>query len=207
MSELPFFIPKFHWQDKYIKLLFYKSVGGLIQMEKKFSVTQYFWQIIYAHTIAYFIAGIFALVVVNYRDLFATEIISSFMKSIDEPIIALGPILQVFRGVILAFILLPLRKIFFEGKHGLTKLGIIIFGLSFLIPIGPSPGSFEGFIYTKIPFMYQILGYPEAIIYVLLFIGILNISIKYAHKKLMTVLPIIFMALIGLMGIMGYLMT
>jgi hypothetical protein len=38
--------------------------------------------------------------------------------------------------------------------------------------------------------MYQILSYPEAIIYVLLFIGILNISKKYAHKKIITILSI-----------------
>jgi hypothetical protein len=32
--------------------------------------------------------------------------------------------------------------------------------------------------------MYQVLGYPEAIIYVLLFIGLLGISKKYEHKKI-----------------------
>ena len=56
--------------------------------------------------------------------------------------------------------------------------------------------SFEGFIHTKIPYMYQIFGYPETIIYVLLFIGILNISIKYAHKKIITILSIIIMLFI-----------
>ena len=177
-------------------------------MEKKQGLVKYFWQVTYAHTIAYFVAGIFALVVVNYRELFGSEIIASFMKSIDEPIVALGGTsLQVLRGIILAFVLLPLRKTFFEEKHGLIKLGIIIFGLSFLIPIGPSPGSFEGYIYTKIPFMYQILGYPEAIIYVLLFIGILGFSIKYAHKKITTILSIIIIVLISLMGIMGFIMA
>jgi hypothetical protein len=171
-------------------------------------LVSYFWQITYAHTIAYFVAGIFALGVVNYRELFGTEIISSFMKSIDEPIVVLGgTVLQILRGIILALILLPLRKTFFEEKHGLVKLGIIIFGLAFLIPIGPSPGSFEGLIYTKIPFMYQILGYPEAIIFVLLFIGILGISLKYEHKKIMTILPIVLMVLLSLMGIIGFLMA
>ena len=75
-------------------------------MEKKSNVVKYFWQIMYAHTIAYFIAGIFALVVVNYRELYATEIISSFMLPVDTPIVALGPLLQVFRGIIIALILL-----------------------------------------------------------------------------------------------------
>ena len=110
---------------------------------------QYFWQIIYAHTIAYFVAGVFALLVMNYRDLFATDVISSFMKPVDEPIVVLGPVLQIFRGILLALVLLPLRKVFFEEKNGLMKLGVIILGLSLLSTIGPTMGSFEGYIYTK----------------------------------------------------------
>ena len=173
-------------------------------MEKKLNVVKYFWQMVYSHTIAYFIAGLFAVVVVNYRELYSTEIISSFMHSVDEPIVALGPFLQIFRGIIIGLVLLPLRKIFFEEKHGVIKLGLIIIGLSLLSTIGPTMGSFDGYIYTKIPFMYQVLGYPEAIIYVLLFIGILKVSIKYEHKKIITAISIVIMVLIGFMGIMGY---
>jgi hypothetical protein len=179
----------------------------MTEIEKKDNLVKYFWQVTHAHTIAYFTAGIFALAVINYRDLFTTEIISSFMRSVDEPIVALGPCLQIFRGILLALILLPLRKIFFEEKYGLIKLGIIIPGLSLLSTIGPTMGSFEGYIYTKIPFMYQILGYPEAIIYVLLFIGILGISVKYPDRKIITVLSIIFVLLIGLMSIMGFMLA
>jgi hypothetical protein len=173
-------------------------------MEKKSNIVWYFWQIIYAHTIAYFIAGIFVVVVMNYKELYSTEIISSFMRSVDTPIVALGPFLQIFRGIIIALILLPLRKTFFEEKNGLLKLGLIIFGLSLLSTIGPTMGSFDGYIYTKIPYMYQILGYPEAVIYVLLFIGILFISIKYAHRKIVTILSIAIIVLICLLSIMGF---
>jgi hypothetical protein len=105
-----------------------------------------------------FIAGFFAVVVVNYRELFATEIISSFMYSVDEPIVALGPSLQIFCGIIIALILLPLRKVFFEEKQDLKKLGLIIIGLSLLSTIGPTMGSFEGYIYTKIPYMLSGFG-------------------------------------------------
>ena len=176
-------------------------------MEKRIGMIQYFWQIIYAHTIAYFVAGVFALLVMNYRDLFATDVISSFMKPVDEPIVVLGPVLQIFRGILLALVLLPLRKVFFIQKNGLMKLGVIILGLSLLSTIGPTMGSFEGYIYTKIPYMYQMLGYPEAILYVLLFIGILHVSIKYAHRRIITSLSILIMALICFLGIMSFVMA
>ena len=174
-------------------------------MEKKYNWVPYFWRITYAHTIAYFLAGLFAVMVMNYRELFATDVISSFMHPVDSPIVALGPALQIFRGIIIALILLPLRKAFFEEKHGLLKLGVIILGFSLVSTIGPTMGSFEGYIYTKIPAMYQIMGYPEAIIYVLLLIGILHISIKYTHKKIILILPIVIMVLIVFMSIMGFL--
>ena len=104
------------------------------------------------------------------------------MKPVDEPIVVLGPVLQIFRGILLALVLVPLRKVFFEEKNGLMKLGVIILGLSLLSTIGPTMGSFEGYIYTKIPYMYQMLGYPEAILYVLLFIGILYVSISELNR-------------------------
>ena len=136
--------------------------------------------------------------VMNYRDLFATDVISSFMKPVDEPIVVLGPVLQIFRGILLALVLLPLRKVFFEEKNGLMKLGVIILGLSLLSTIGPTMGSFEGYIYTKIPYMYQMLGYPEAI---------LHVSIKYAHRRIITLLSILIMALICFLGIMSFVMA
>jgi hypothetical protein len=176
-------------------------------MEKRNGLVKYFWQVTYSHTIAYFIAGIFAVLVVNYKELYAAEIISSIMLPVESPIVALGPFLNIFRGILIALILLPLRKTFFEEKYGLIKLGIMIIGLSLLSTIGPTMGSFDGYIYTKVPYMYQILGYPEAIIYVLLFIGILSISIKYSHKKIITISSIVFMVLISLMSIMGFVMA
>jgi len=174
-------------------------------MEEKQSLVKYFWQVTYAHIIAYFIAGIFAVLVINYRDLYATEIISSFMHPVDSPIVALGPALQIFRGILIALILLPLRKTFFDEKRGLIKLGIIIIGLSLLSTIGPTMGSFDGYIYSRVPYKYQILGYPEAIVYVFLFIGILAVSKKYEHKKIVTILSIVITVLISLMSIMGFL--
>ena len=175
-------------------------------LNKKDNLLKYFWQITYAHTFAYFVAGIFAMSLMNYKELFATDIISSFMRSVDEPIIVLGgTVLQIIRGIIIALIILPLRKIFFGEKYGLIKLGLIIFGFSYLSTIGPGIGSFEGYVYTIIPVMYQIWGLPETLMYIGLFIGILYLAIKYEHKKIMTVLPIILMVFLSLMGIVGFL--
>jgi hypothetical protein len=126
------------------------------------------------------------------------------MRSADDPIVALGPFLQIFRGLIVALVILPVRKAFFEEKYGLLKLGLVVIGLSLFSTIGPAMGSFEGYIYSTIPWNYQPWGYPESIIYVTLFIGILKLSAIYGHKKIFTIISILLMVFIALIGILGF---
>jgi len=173
-------------------------------MDKK-SLIKYFWQITYAHTISYFIAGIIAMMFFDYREWWATESFTAFYRDIDSPIVALGGgFLQIFRGIVVALILLPLRKIFFEEKYGLLKLALIIFGFSVISTYAAAITSIEGLIYLKVPLIYHIKGIPEGLIWLSLFIGILYISIKYSHKKIVTILSIIFVVFIASMTIIGY---
>jgi len=173
-------------------------------MEKRKDLIKYFWQVTYAHTISFFVAGIIALAFFDYREWWSSEYISAFYRDIDSPIMALGGFLQIFRGLFVALILLPLRKTFFEEKYGLLKLALIVFGFSVVSTYGAVISSFDGLIYLKVPLIYHIRGIPEGLIWLSLFIGILHISIKYSHKKIVTILSIIIVALIALMSITGF---
>jgi len=172
-------------------------------MENKRDIGLFIWRVSYSHVIAYFIAGIFAVVIMGYQEHFLSDALS-FMLPVTSPIVALGPGLQIFRGIILALVLLPLKNVFIEEKNGFIKLGILILGLSLFLTIGPTVGSFDGFIYTNIPFMYQILGYAEAFLYVFLFISILWISFK-KQEKILDIIAIFAVILICIMSVMGYL--
>lgn len=163
----------------------------------------FIWRITSAHVIAYFFAGIFAVVFMNYKDHYASESLSLLMRPVDSPYVALGPGLQLFRGILIALILLPVRKFIFE-KNGFLKLGFLLLGLSFLSTIGPTPGSFEGYIYTILPIQYHLLGIPETLIYIGLFIGILAFWYK-KEKKYVNVVAVILIVLILFMSFMGYL--
>jgi hypothetical protein len=116
-----------------------------------------------------------------------------------------GGFLQIFRGIIVALILLPLRKTFFGEKYGLLKLALIIFGFSIVSTYGAVITSFEGLIYLKVPLVYHIKGIPEGLIWLSLFFGILYVSNKHLHKKIVFILSIIIMTLISFMSIMGFL--
>lgn len=168
------------------------------------STGAYIWTVTAAHTIAYFIAGIFAVLFMNYRGAYVSEALACFMRPVDSPLVALGPSFQLLRGVLIALILLPFRKSLFEEKSGWLKLALLVGGLSFLTTLGPTPGSFEGFIYTKLSVSYQFLGYPEALIYIFLF-SFFSVAWYKKPRKVFTVISIVLVFLIALMSFMGYL--
>ncbi|NLO70988.1 MAG: hypothetical protein GX102_08670 [Porphyromonadaceae bacterium] len=140
----------------------------------------------------------------DYKNLFSNGAVSSFMLPTDTPIVALGPALQIIRGLIMALVLLPLRKVFTDEKYGFAKLWLLILGLSVFSTYAAAMGSLDGFIYTNIPIIEQILGYPEAFLWVTLFVGILWVFYKF-ERKAINITAIVLVGLIILMGIMGYL--
>ncbi len=103
------------------------------------------------------------------------------MRPVSSPWVALGPGLQIFRGVLIALALLPVRG-FLYGKNGFLKLAWLVLGLSFISTIGPTPGSFDGYIYTILPVQYHLGGIPEAVLYTALFAGILAFWHKSGKK-------------------------
>lgn len=165
---------------------------------------KFLWRITASHMIAYFCAGIFALLVIDYKNLFSESAISSFMLPIDTPIVALGPALQIIRGLIMALVLLPLRKVFTEEKYGYFKLWLLVIGLSVFSTFAAAMGSIDGFIYTNVPIIEQITGYPEAFLWSTLFVGILWAFYKY-EKKAINIIAIIWVVLVIIMSITGYL--
>jgi len=171
--------------------------------EKNKENFKFAWRVVVAHVLAYFIAGILAMNLFNYTELFTSGTFSLFMKPTTEPIIALGVCLQIIRGVIMALVLLPLRKVFTEGKYGFLKLGFLILGLSVLSTFAAAGGSIDGFIYTNMSFMEHIIGYPEAILWISLFSFTMWIFYKF-EKKAISIIAIVLFILIVLMSIFGY---
>lgn len=161
------------------------------------------WRICSAHVIAYFTAGVFALLFLDYRTHFSSESLALLMRPVSSPWVALGPGLQIFRGVLIALALLPVRG-FLYGKNGFLKLAWLVLGLSFISTIGPTPGSFDGYIYTILPVQYHLGGIPEAVLYTALFAGILAFWHK-SGKRYVTTLSIVPVAVIVLFSVMGFL--
>lgn len=165
----------------------------------------FFWRITSAHIITYFLAGVFAYQFLNYKELFQTFPFSAFMKPVDSPIIAAGPILQIIRGFIFSIALWSFRDIFLNTKYGWLKLWGLLLGLSILSTAAAAPGSVEGFIYTTIPVEKQVVGYLEVMPQTLLFSLIVYYWYKQSNRT-WQILSIVLVSIIFLMSIMGLFM-
>ncbi len=140
----------------------------------------------------------------DYPGLFATNALSGFMKATESRWVALGPGLQVVRGLIFALALWPFKQIFLHEDKGWLKLWLLFVGLGILSTFGPALGSIDGLIYTTVPMYIQASFLPELLLQSLLLS--LGLCYWYAHpKKSFNFISVVLLILILLMSLAGFL--
>ncbi len=102
------------------------------------------------HTVTYFVVGAAAMTLYNYEQLF-NEVAQRGgpLRSFDDPIIMLGPLLQPIRGVIFALAFYPIRSVIFVRPYGWLILWWILIALGIWSAFGNTPGSIESAIYSN----------------------------------------------------------
>lgn len=176
-------------------------------MEKtKYHFGTFTWRITATHMITYFIAGFLAFKLFNYEEVFGTGDMAVLMKPIDSPWVMAGSALQIFRGILFGLVLWPFKGVFLESKFGWLKLWGLFIGLAILGTAGPTPGSFEGMIYTNFPVLGQITGLHEVVVQTLAFSLLVFFWYKYP-KYIWNILSIVIVTLLLLMIIAGLLTT
>jgi hypothetical protein len=140
------------------------------------SFSRFSFRVTTCHVVTYFVAGLFAYTLLDYRALFEAIPI---MRPIDSAWVAAGPALQVVRGLIFALALYPFRHTFLNEPRGWLKLWGLFLGLAILSTAGPAPGSVEGVIYTKLTFADHLRGLPEVVLQTLA----LSVLVVTWHRK------------------------
>ena len=171
-------------------------------MEKhQYKFSTFFWRITASHMITYFIMGIIASNLLNYEELFNG---SETLRSYNSPWIAAGPLLQVFRGLVISLVLWYFKDNFLFQRLGWIKLWGLVVGLSVLSTAAAPGGSIEGFIYTTTPVLDQVKGYIELVPQIGLFAFFF--CSWYEHpKKAWNIIAWILVGLMSLMSFMGVL--
>ncbi len=126
-------------------------------------------QVIVAHTLTYFVAGLIASSVFHYGAVFEMPIIRDYMLPIDQHNVLTGPFLQPVRGLIFAIGLWPIRRLLIEHKRGWLVLWGLLVTVGILSTPAAAPGSIEGVLYTRLPLWYHLMGLPEILLQTLVF--------------------------------------
>lgn len=162
---------------------------------------------IVAHTLTYFIVGLLAVNLFDYASDFAQENMRTWMRQTSDPIVALGPALQIIRGILFALAFYPLREILFGRKNGWLVTWLLLVTVGIFSIFGPGPGSVEGAIYTTLPLREQFLsgGMLEVLTQSFLFSFILYYWVNHPEKRWINwVLGILFVLAVLMSGL-GYL--
>jgi hypothetical protein len=163
---------------------------------------RFFVRVTACHMVTYFVAGVLAFYLADYKTAFASENLACYMLPTSSKWVTLGPLLQVFRGLVFALALFPFRRVFLEERGGWLKLWGLLVGLAILSTAGPAPGSIEGMIYTKLPVVRQVLGLHETLGQTLAFSILLVLWCRRPHRAWGIVMSIA-VALIALMCLAG----
>ncbi len=160
---------------------------------------------IIVHTATYFVMGLLALQFLDYAHHFAQPGLQTYMRPLNDPLVAAGPLFQPIRGFLFALALYPLRNVLFHKRNGWAILWLLLVALGILSTFGPSPGSVEGMIYTQTPLKIQIFGLPEALLQSLFLAVILCYWINNpGNKRIAWAMSILFAVAIAasVMGIL-----
>ena len=133
-----------------------------------------------SHTLTYFVMGALAFHFLHYAELINNP--NSGMRPTTDPLVMLGPALQIFRGVLFAAVFYPFRETLFGRRNGWLLIALILIGVGILGPFAAPPGSLEGFIYTTVPFAFQVRGYLEIVPQALLFSALLFYWVRHPGK-------------------------
>lgn len=121
-----------------------------------------------AHVVTYFVVGAAAAAMLDYESVFAAPIVRDYMKDFGSVAVLIGPLVQVFRGLIIAAVLLPFRSALIP-RYGWLRLWMLLIGIGILSTAAAAPSSVEGVICTRLPLWYHLIGLPEMLGQTLLF--------------------------------------
>ena len=113
------------------------------------------------HCLTYFICGVIFSNLMNYSWWWQQPGVCDYFRDFGGASNALGPFLQIGRGLLFALVLLPLRDFLKGQKLGWLWLWLIFVGIGILGTPAASPSSIEGMIYSKLPFAFHFVGWPE----------------------------------------------
>lgn len=158
---------------------------------EKGSTVLFMTRVAIVHFITYFIAGLIASRVFDYKNIFTLPIIRDYMLPYGSPTLTWGPFLQPIRGIVLGLAILPFRDFLGEKRFGWLYLWLIFICFGIFGTPAASPASMEGILYSRLPLWYHIIGLPEILLQTLAFSWLTHFYLRHP-KGIVSALPPVF---------------
>ncbi|MBN1697062.1 MAG: hypothetical protein JW881_06085 [Spirochaetales bacterium] len=140
-------------------------------------------RVIVIHSVTYILCGLFFHQIFDYKGIFAIDVIKNFMRPVSDPAAMAGPFLQPIRGLFFAIGLWIVKPVWISKKNGWLVIWGIIFIFGILNTPAASPSSIEGFLYSRLPLWYHLMGYVEIGVQTLIFSILLFITQKSKEQN------------------------
>ncbi|WP_338368852.1 hypothetical protein [Treponema bryantii] len=146
--------------------IIYSAAEVVMKSNKTFKYVMY---VTLVHCLTYFICGVFFSNVLRYSWWWQQPVVCDYFRDFGGTANALGPFVQIIRGLLFAFVLLPFREFFKGRKYGWLFMWLLFLGIGIIGPMSSAPSSIEGMVYSKLPLAFHFVGWPEIMIQTLLF--------------------------------------
>lgn len=136
------------------------------------------------YLVAYLLMGIIFMNLQDYSNAFETMEAFENFRPLDSAIVRSAPLIQIFRGSILAIIIYPLYEKIMEEQQGWYLLFFVMWGFTFLVVEGQISALFKNFIDYGVSEEFFV-GIPEVFIQMLFFSIVFYFWEKRNYKKRM----------------------
>lgn len=172
----------------------------------KSSIFTFCAKITIAHFLTYFVLGLIFYAtgtnILAYYESHPLQLATDLHKSTESTWVMAGPLFQIIRGILFGIVLLPFRSVLCEKRFGWLALWGLVLVFAVIAPAGEAPGSIEGVVYTRLPWLFHVLYLPEIIIQTFAFSWLAIYWVNHKTKKLTIPLLVTFV-LIVTMNLMG----
>lgn len=174
------------------------SVAEVVMKNNK--TFKYVMYVTLVHCLTYFVCGMIFSNLLNYSWWWKQPVVCDYFRDYGGTANALGPFVQIIRGLLFAFILLPFREFFKGKKYGYLYLWLLYLGIGIIGPMSSAPSSIEGVVYSKLPLAFHFIGLPEVMSQTFFFSFLVCRYINQADEKksiLLKPLPLAALLAIG----------
>ncbi|WP_298890257.1 hypothetical protein [uncultured Serinicoccus sp.] len=118
----------------------------------------------FIHVATYLLVGLIASRALDYTDLLGRPVISDYYLPYGSADLLASTALQVLRGALFGLVLLPFCGVLADSRWGWLWVWSVFVVIGILGTPAAAPSSFEGVVYTRLPWWFHLVGLPEMVV-------------------------------------------